>query len=149
MIAKHFPEHMPELVIALGTGMRLTAQFQLKWGSVDFMRKEVRLGTTKNYSGRIIPMNSEVLRAFRQLQKNEGYENDRVFAINNPHKWFATALRLAGITRFRWHDCRHTFCSRLAMQNQNLKVIQVLADTKQLRLRPNMLIWTMLPSGRR
>jgi integrase len=134
VIAEHFPEHMPELVIALGMGMRLTEQFQLKWGSVDFKRKEVRLGTTKNFSGRSIPMNSEVLSAFKQLRKNVGIESGRVFLINNPRTWFATALRLAGITRFRWHDFRHTFCSRLAMHNQNLKVIQVLAGHKTIAI---------------
>jgi integrase len=134
VIAEHFPEHMPELVIALGMGMRLTEQFQLKWESVDFKRKEVRLGTTKNYSGRSIPMNSEVLRAFKLLRKTVGNESDRVFAINNPRMWFATALRLAGIARFRWHDCRHTFCSRLAMRNQNLKVIQALAGHKTIAI---------------
>ena len=134
VIAEHFPEHMPELVIALGMGMRLIEQFQLKWGSVDFKRKEVRLATTKNYSGRSIPMNSEVLRAFKRLQKDVGIKSDRVFPINNPRIWFATALRLAGITRFRWHDCRHTFCSRLAMRNQSLKVIQVLAGHKTIAI---------------
>lgn len=134
VIVKHYPQHMPELVIALGTGMRLAEQYQLRWESVDFKRKEIRLETTKNYSGRSIPMNSEVLSAFEQLQKDGESENQRVFQINNPRKWFGRALQLAKVTRFRWHDCRHTFCSRLAMRNVNLKVIQMLAGHKTIAI---------------
>jgi hypothetical protein len=78
-IAEHYPEHLPELVIGLGTGMRLAEQFGLLWESVDFKRKEIRLRTTKNYSGRSIPMNAEVLSAFEKLRDSAGKESDRVF----------------------------------------------------------------------
>jgi integrase len=134
VMAKHYPAHMPELVISLGTGMRLTEQYQLRWKSVDFKRREVRLSTTKNYSGRAIPMNSEVFSAFEQLRKQATSESGRVFQINNPRKRFERALRLAEITKFRWHDCRHTFSSRLAMKNVNLKAIQMLAGHKTIAI---------------
>ena len=134
VIAEHYSDHLPELVIGLEMGMRLSEQFRLRWESVDFKRKEVRLPTTKNYSGRSIPMNSEVLSAFEQLQKRAGSESERVFHINNPREWFGNALRLAKITKFRWHDCRHTFCSRLAMRGVNLKAIQMLAGHKTIAI---------------
>jgi site-specific recombinase XerD len=133
-IAEHYPGHLPELVISLGMGMRLAEQFGLQWESVDFQRKEIRLRTTKNYSGRSIPMNAEVLSAFEQLRNNAGNERDRVFTINNPRKWFGSSLRMAKITKFRWHDCRHTFCSRLAMLGVNLKAIQLLAGHKTIAI---------------
>jgi integrase len=122
------------LAISLGTGMRLSEQYGLSWESVDFKRKEVRLRTTKNYTGRSIPMNSEVLGAFKQLRARAGKDDDRVFLINNPRKWFERALMLAKIKKFRWHDCRHTFCSRLAMKGINLKVIQTLAGHKTIAI---------------
>jgi site-specific recombinase XerD len=134
VMAKHYPAHMPELVISLGTGMRLSEQFQLRWESVDFKRKEVRLLTTKNYSGRSIPMNSEVISAFERLRERATKESKRVFQINNPRGWFERALQLAEITKFRWHDCRHTFCSRLAMRGVNLKAIQMLAGHKTIAI---------------
>ncbi len=46
------PAHLPELDIALGTGMRLSEQFELTWDQVDFVGHEVRLSKTKNFSGR-------------------------------------------------------------------------------------------------
>lgn len=134
VMAAHYPEHTPQLDIALDTGMRLSEQFGLIWSSVDFKRKEIRLKTTKNYSGRSIPMNPNVLAAFRKLREGAGKDSVRVFLINNPRKWFERALRLAEIENFRWQDWRHTFCSRLAMQGENLKVIQTLAGHKTIAI---------------
>jgi integrase len=79
-------------------------------------------------------MNSEVLSAFKQLRARASKDDDRVFLINNPRKWFERALMLAKIKKFRWHDCRHTFCSRLAMKGINLKVIQTLAGHKTIAI---------------
>jgi len=119
-------------VVALGTGMRLSEQYGLRWESVDFKRKEIRLKRTKNYSGRSIPMNSEVLAAFELLRSRVEKGIDRVFSIDNPRKWFGTAMRAANIRSFRWHDCRHDFCSKLAMKGVNLKAIQMLAGHKTI-----------------
>ena len=133
-VAERYPSHMPELVIALGTGMRLAEQYFLIWDSVDLRRREVRLMKTKNYSGRSIPMNAEVFSAFKQLYANPLRDRVRVFPINNPRKWFAGALQQAKIQKFRWHDCRHHFCSQLAMRGVNLKVIQTLAGHKTIAI---------------
>jgi integrase len=65
-MAEHFSANIPELDIDLETGMRLTEEFQLRWASLDFKRKEMRLRTTKNHSRRSIPINAEVLEAFQQ-----------------------------------------------------------------------------------
>jgi site-specific recombinase XerD len=48
--------------------------------------------------------------------------------------WFASALKEANIEHYGWHDHRHTFCSRLAMRGENLKVIQELAGHKTIRM---------------
>ena len=133
-VAERYQSHMPELVIALGTGMRLAEQYFLIWDSVDLRRREVRLMKTKNYSGRSIPMNAEVFSAFKQLYANPLRDRVRVFPIDNPRKWFAGALQHAKIQKFRWHDCRHHFCSQLAMRGVNLKVIQTLAGHKTIAI---------------
>jgi len=134
VICEEYPEHLPELEIALGTGMRLSEQFGLQWGAVDLKRKEIRLRQTKNYSGRTIPMNEAVFNSFEQLRKAAKDKSGAVFSINNPRKWFASALSKAGVKKFRWHDCRHHFCSKLAMKGVNLKVIQTLAGHKTIAI---------------
>jgi site-specific recombinase XerD len=81
-------------------------------------------------------MNEEVFAAFAELKARNpvAKKTDRVFEIENPRRWFTTALEYAEIAKFRWHDCRHTFCSRLAMRGVNLKVIQTLAGHKTITM---------------
>jgi site-specific recombinase XerD len=134
VMRQQYPKHLPELEIALGTGMRLSEQYQLEWNAVDLKRKEIRLTRTKNYGGRTIPMNKAVLAAFEQLRRPASDLNGRVFPINNPRKWFASVLAKARIKKFRWHDCRHHFCSKLAMKGVNLKAIQTLAGHKTITI---------------
>ena len=135
-ITKQFPEHLPELTVSLGTGMRLSEQYSLAWEQIDFARKEINLEQTKNGSARTIPMNRDVLQAFGILHDMDATASpdSRVFPLHNPRYWFATALAEARIARYRWHDNRHTFCSRLAMRGENMKVIQQLAGHKTIQM---------------
>jgi integrase len=81
-------------------------------------------------------MNKAVRSSFAELKKNDSHaaKGDRVFDTKNPKGWFHAALDEAKIVRYRWHDHRHTFCSRLAMRGENLKVIQELAGHKTIQM---------------
>ena len=125
-------EHMPELDIALGTGMRLSEQYGLRWAAVDLERREVTLGRTKNFSGRSIPMNASVEAAFRTLRERN--PKAQVVFDGLPRVWWEDALAASKVARYRWHDNRHTFCSRLAMRGVNLKAIQTLAGHKTISM---------------
>lgn len=59
---------MPEMAIAVGTGMRKSEQYGLVWKRVDFNRKEVHLARTKNGDPRDIPMSAAVWAAFQKLK---------------------------------------------------------------------------------
>lgn len=135
-IAKRFPEHEAELTISLGTGMRLSEQYTLSWKNVDFHRREINLDRTKNGSARMIPMNDAVMKAFEEFAKRSTStsKDALVFPIKNPKEWFKRALVDAKVENYRWHDNRHTFCSRLAMRGENLKVIQQLAGHKTIQM---------------
>jgi site-specific recombinase XerD len=127
------PVHLPELDISLHTGMRLSEQFELRWNQIDFVRSEVRLSKTKNYSGRSIPMNSVVEAAFKAIRPAKLKLSSKVFE-KYPREWWEVALAASGVVGYRWHDNRHTFCSRLAMRGVNLKVIQTLAGHKTIAM---------------
>jgi hypothetical protein len=69
--------------------------------------------------------------------KERGKERDKdvlVFSIKSPRIWFLSSLSKAKIEHYRWHDNRHTFCSRLAMRGENLKLIQQLAGHKTIQM---------------
>jgi len=135
-IRERFPEHEAELTISLGTGMRLSEQYTLAWKNIDFERREINLDRTKNGSPRMIPMNDAVVKAMEEFaRRSTSTSRDAlVFPIKNPKDWFKPAMADAEIVNYRWHDNRHTFCSRLAMRGENLKVIQQLAGHKTIQM---------------
>lgn len=135
-----------ELDVALGTGMRKGEQYGLRWGDIDFDRRVITLRDTKNGSSRTVPMIEDVLFAFKQLRKLSLERKDRssdrpnaapedvVFGIGDNKKWWEAALKEARIKNLRWHDLRHTFCSRLAQAGVSLKVIQEAAGHKTIAM---------------
>ncbi len=136
----HYDLHIPSLDIALNSGMRLSEQFTLTWQQVDLARKLIRLDATKNGSSRDIPINAACAAAFNVLAKHPHGKQDRVFQssrgepLNRPRAWFTQALEDAKIEGFRWHDLRHTFCSRLAEKGIDLLMIAELAGHKSLAM---------------
>ena len=143
---KRLLHRISELDIALGTGMRKGEQYGLRWGDVDFASRVITLRDTKNGSSRTVPMIDDVLSAFRRLEKlslerkNRSVDkpnaapNDVVFGIGDNKKWWEAALTDAKIKNLRWHDLRHTFCSRLAQSGVSLKVIQEAAGHKTIAM---------------
>jgi integrase len=135
-----------ELDIAIGTGMRKGEQYGLLWSDIDFDLRVITLRDTKNGSNRNVPMIDDVFSAFKQLKKLALERKDRatdrpnnsphdvVFGIGDNKKWWEVALRDAKIKSFRWHDLRHTFCSRLAQAGVSLKVIQEAAGHKTIAM---------------
>lgn len=135
-----------ELDVALGTGMRKGEQYGLRWSDLDFDRRVITLKDTKNGSSRTVPMIDDVYRAFRELKKLElerkdrsvdrpnSAPNDVVFGIGDNKKWWEASLKEAKVKNFRWHDLRHTFCSRLAQAGVSLKVIQEAAGHKTIAM---------------
>jgi integrase len=109
------------VVVALGTGMRLGEQLQMKRSQVDFLRNMVTARKTKNGRPRDIPMNDEVREALVELCKGKR-PDDYVFVspkdskkrLREVKKGFHTACRLAGVEGLIWKDLRATFGTRLA-----------------------------------
>ncbi len=142
--------HPLELTIAMKTGMRKGNQYRLRWSWCDFASHLIHLPRTKNGEAHTIPMIDDVYKALielRQIQKEilslkaEGpgkqvrmVANGRVFNISENRSWWERALKEAEIENFRWHDLRHTFCSRLAQAGKGLKVIQEGAGHKTIAM---------------
>jgi integrase len=140
VMAKKYACHIPALDVAMYSGMRLTEQFTLTWENVDLKRKEITLDETKNGSSRVVRIHPKCAAAFKALAVAKHEKIDRVFKssrgepLNNPRKWFEAAIEEAKIQGFRWHDLRHTFCSRLAMKGVDIRSIAQLAGHKTLAM---------------
>jgi len=106
--------------VALGTGMRLSEELQMKRHQVEFLRNIVTARHTKNGRPRDIPMNDDVRQALAELCGDKR-PDDYVFVsektgscIREVKKGFHTACRIAGIEGLIWKDLRATFGTRLA-----------------------------------
>ena len=97
VVASRYPQHLPELDVALNCGMRRGEQYSVMWTDVDFGTEMLAVSQTKNGDTRHIPLNTAALSAFAALYKNspgEGYvftsrNGDRL--LNGRH-WFEPAL---------------------------------------------------------
>lgn len=144
--AKHQRHHLCEFIISLQTGMRAGEQFGLQWSDVSLKHKQIHVRDSKNGMERYIPMLPEVTEAFRTLRslnlkrkdRAEGRPNvspaDCCFGLADPKKWWKAVLREAKVKDYRWHDNRHTFCSRLVQAGKGLKVVQELAGHRDIKM---------------
>jgi integrase len=138
--------HAIELTVALGTGMRKGNQYAIRWDEhVDFPSRAFHLSPAMTKTGKpqTIPMIDDVFEALKELKNIQreiaaiqagGKSSERpaqrmvadgrVFNISENREWWAAALAEAKIEKFRWHDLRHTFASRLVEAGANMKVVQ-------------------------
>ena len=63
VVSETCPEHMPELDLALNTGLRLGELFGLVWENVNRARRVLTVPRTKNGETRHVPLNGPAIAA--------------------------------------------------------------------------------------
>ncbi len=120
------------VLLALTTGARRGEILGLRWSDVDFKSGIAILHKTKNMDKRSIAIVPHVIAELRKLQKVRRIDDDQIFPKPNPQgkRTYSTfdgawneARSGAGLDDFRFHDCRHTFASRMAMNGYSLAEI--------------------------
>jgi site-specific recombinase XerD len=123
-------ERMMEFDFALKSGVRKSEQYNLRWDDVDLERRIMRLRVTKNGKPRNafiiddVAHDLEELQAMKVRRRDENDKEGYVFSKQDQHKWWGKILKDATIKNFRWHDLRHTFCSRLVQAGVHLSVVK-------------------------
>jgi len=132
--------HVPELDLAINTGIRKGSQYGLTWDMVDFKGRMLNIPLTKNEEPIHVPLNDVAIAALKLVHGRRG-RSGRVFQsaktgepLENGRHWFDDAVIEAGIKNFRWHDLRHTFASRLRMKGAPLEDIADLLGHKSLTM---------------
>lgn len=112
-------EMKPKVIVAVGTGMRLTEQLSMRVRQVDFSRALITAVHTKTGRNRQIPMSPEVKAALLPLCAGKRPDDfvflnlrtgDRVKEIKTA---FRNACADAGIEGLQWKHLRATFGTRL------------------------------------
>jgi len=131
----------PVTILALSTGMRQGEIMNLHWSDVDLHNGRIILLKTKNKESRRVPLGKTPLQMMRDLNKVRRKDTALLFPSNeNPKRpmdlrfpW-EKALRVAGIENFRFHDCRHSAASELAMNGASLAEIAEILGHKTLAM---------------
>jgi site-specific recombinase XerD len=139
VILKSFPHHLPELDLALATGLRMGEQYGLTWDNVSVERKSLTIPLSKNGHSRHVPLNQTAVVALQTVQ-SQANAQPWVFLncfgqrSSGPHKWFDQAVKDAKLQEFTWHCLRHTFASRLVMAGVDIRTVQELMGHKTIQM---------------
>ena len=142
LVTLPFTDHLKPLVlVSLNTGMRRGEIFNLKWSAVNFDTKTitVRGETTKTNDTRHVPMNREALKTLTDWKKNSN-ESQYVFPsqtgerLEDVKSAWSKLLERSSIERFRWHDMRHDFASRLVMAGVPLNTVRDLLGHADIKM---------------
>lgn len=145
-VASYTDHLMPMVLVSLNTGLRRGELFKLEWRDVNLgvglSIVTVRAAAAKSNRPRQIPLNSEavaVLKTWRDQQRNvsgsalvfPGREGE---PFDNTKRSWEALLKAARIERFRWHDMRHHFASRLVMAGVDLNTVRELLGHGDLKM---------------
>lgn len=125
------------------TGLRRGEQLDLRWDQLRNGQIEVRATQSKTLRPRWIPIAETVAQILDEQRADPNAHPVWVFPNRsgknkwnpfNLHKRWDKARTKAGLADYRWHDNRHTFCSRLVQEGIPIEQIQVLAGHRDIKM---------------
>jgi integrase len=137
------PRWLQELIVfALHTGMRRGEILKLEWSQVDLARRTLTILEQKNGARDTLPVNATAMAVLQARHAVRTKSTEAVFMNGAGHarearnllRAFYPAMRKAGITRFRFHDLRHTFATRLIQAGVDVYTVQKLGRWKTISM---------------
>jgi len=129
-IRELYPEREPEFDLSLNTGMRHGEQYRLRRPDVDVERAILTIQRSKPGERRYIPANTIAAAAVERLRIG----TSETICAPGQQGWFKRVVKEAGVQNFHWHDLRHTFASRLAMNGESILTIKDLLGHRTLTM---------------
>lgn len=128
------PKIRPIVSLAFHTGMRRGELLELTWDQVRLDQRTVFLPDTKTGEPQTVHLNDSAVEELRAIPREP--KKLRVFNVGPKvlESHFRKACQKAGLSDLRFHDCRHTFRSRLVELGANLRAVQALARHKQISM---------------
>jgi integrase len=135
-------EAKPFFVLAAHTGLALSDLRTLRWTDIDLDRRVIVRERNKTGITATIPLNDAALAALQEVRSRPVVSSEFVFVTRarapysktTVKRYFTLAKRLAKVTkRFRFHDLRHAFLTRLASKSLGAFLIQKAAGHASVR----------------
>jgi integrase len=118
------PDFRDVVLLAMHSGCRSKEIKTLRWNNVDLQQRTITILSqhSKNKDVKIVPMSDDLYETFTRIkaERNRGPE-DVVFLSRYGKPWkswstgWENACQRAGLSNLHFHDLRHCFASRLAM----------------------------------
>jgi integrase len=137
------PPWLQEIIVfALHTGMRQSEILNLQWPLVDLARRTLTILEQKNGARDTLPVNATAVAVLQARAAVRASSTAYVFVnaaghrrdAHNLLRSFYPAMRKAGIERFRFHDLRHTFATRLIQAGVDVYTVQKLGRWKTISM---------------
>mgnify|MGYP003654648932 CR=1 FL=1 len=127
LIYQYAPAYIkPIITIALCTGLRVSDILSLKWSMIDRESWVINIVNKKTGIELIQPIIGPAREEIKNLEMDHQYLFPSL-SRNAVSMAFKRCVDKSQIKKLRFHDLRHTFCSRLAMGNVPLVEIAELA----------------------
>jgi integrase len=136
LTGEHTDYLLPFTLLALNTGMRRGELFDLRMKDIDLKQKQLTVhgATSKSGKTRHIPLTNEgIFLLTTWCNQNRLTPDSLVFPspvsgvrFNNINTAWKGLIKAAGIKKFRFHDLRHSYASKLVMRGADLYVIKEL-----------------------
>jgi integrase len=133
-----------KIILAVHTGLRRASLFNLRWDQIDFANRVVRIPRTKSGRSLLLPMNETTISTLQTLHAAGELKSPYVFPhtagpkagepVRDINNGFHSALELAEISDFTWHDLRHTFASWLMMRGASHRSVADLLGHQSLKM---------------
>lgn len=126
----------PILICALDTAMRPLEIFGLLWSDIDFANGiiTIRAEITKTETERIVGMTPRLEDELNMLwEVSPKNLQASIFGVRSIKTAYKTACRKAGITGFRFRDCRHTGTTRMVNSRMPQAEIMKVTGHEQLK----------------
>lgn len=122
---------MPIILFALNTGLRKSNIIDLKWEDVDFNFNTIEI--TKNKGNKYIklPMNPVVIEVLKSIKRTSEYVfinpiTDRQWSTSSFSREWNNIRNKAEMSNLKFHELRHTFCTRLVKNKTPMPVVKEL-----------------------
>lgn len=130
------------IVFAANTGLRQSEILNLQWCNVDLFRRTITLLEQKNGGRDTLPVNARTLDVLKARAKVRSLKTDYVFYNGAGNRMdardllrvFYPVMRKADVKRFRFHDLRHTFATRLVQAGADIYTVQKLGRWKTISM---------------
>ena len=131
------PDLWPMIQFSFLTGLRAREQWGLTWDKVkeEFLLVRRPKTSTRDHLP-ILPTVRSILERQRGKHPKFVWTSSQGFAVDHDNlssRRFRKAADGAGLEDFKWHDFRHTFCSRLVSRGVGLYEVMALAGHSSIK----------------